>query len=130
MVVKNTLANTLSTLYNNELRGNRECTIYPASKFVARVLQVMQRNGYIGVFELIDDNRGGKFKVQLLGRINKCGIVSPRISVKHNEIEKFEVNYLPSRDIGIIIISTPQGIMTHKEAKEKGIGGVLVAYVY
>ncbi len=130
MVVKNTLANALSTLYNNELRGNRECIIYPASKFVARVLQVMQRNGYIGVFELIDDNRGGKFKVQLLGRINKCGIVSPRISVKHDEIEKFEVNYLPSRDVGIMIISTPQGVMTHREAKEKGIGGVLVAYVY
>ncbi len=130
MVVKNPLANTLSTIYNNELRGNRECIIYPTSKFVAQILRVMQRNGYIGVFELIDDNRGGKFKVQLLGRINKCGVITPRISVKHNEIEKFEPRYLPSRDVGIIIISTPQGVMTHKEAKEKGVGGVLVAYVY
>jgi len=130
MVVKNTLANALATLYNNEVRGRKECIIYPASKFVARILQVMQRAGYIGLFELIDDNRGGKFRVQLLGRINKCGIVSPRISVKADEIEMWEPRFLPSRDTGILIISTSQGIMTHKEAKERHIGGVLVAYVY
>ena len=130
MVVINPLANTLSTIYNNEVRGKRECITYPASKFVARVLQVMQRAGYIGLFELIDDNRGGKFRIQLLGRINKCGIITPRISVKADEIEKWESKFLPSRETGIIIISTSQGVMTHKEAKERGIGGVLIAYVY
>lgn len=130
MVVINPLANTLSTIYNNEVRGKKECITYPASKFVANVLRVMQREGYIGAFELIDDGRGGKFRIQLLGRINKCGVVVPRVSVKVKEIEKWESKFLPSRDIGILIISTPKGIMTHREAKMKGIGGVLIAYVY
>jgi small subunit ribosomal protein S8 len=37
---------------------------------------------------------------------------------------------LPSRDIGIIIVTTNQGVMTTKEAFEKRIGGVALAYVY
>jgi small subunit ribosomal protein S8 len=37
---------------------------------------------------------------------------------------------LPSRDIGLLILSTPQGVMSHKEALERKIGGVLLAYVY
>ncbi|RLE78295.1 MAG: 30S ribosomal protein S8 [Thermoprotei archaeon] len=130
MVVIDPLANTLSTVWNNEMRGKKECITYPASKFVAEVLRVMQRAGYIGEFEYIDDGRGGKFRIQLLGRINKCGVIKPRFPVKKNEFEEWEKRYLPARDIGILIVSTPKGVMTHREAKRLGIGGVLVAYVY
>ncbi len=130
MVVIDTLANALSTIMNNEVRGKRECVVYPASKFVARVLRVMQKHGYIGEFEYIDDGRAGKFRIQLLGRINKCGVIKPRFSVKKREFDEWEKKYLPARDIGILIVSTPQGVMSHREAKERGIGGVLVAYVY
>ncbi len=130
MVVIDPLANTLSTIYNNEMRGKKECITYPASKFIAEVLKVMQREGYIGAFEYIDDGRSGKFKIQLLGRINKCGVIKPRFPVKKNEYEEWEKKYLPARNIGILIVSTPKGVMSHKEAKKLGIGGVLVAYVY
>ena len=130
MVVIDTLANALSTIMNKEVRGKRECVVYPASKFVARVLRVMQKHGYIGEFEYIDDGRAGKFRIQLLGRINKCGVIKPRFSVKKREFDEWEKKYLPARDIGILIVSTPQGVMSHRGAKERGIGGVLVAYVY
>jgi len=130
MVVIDPLANALSTIWNNEMRGKKECITYPASKFIAEVLRVMQKAGYIGEFEYIDDGRAGKFRIQLLGRINKCGVIKPRFSVKKDEFEEWEKRYLPAREIGILIVSTPKGIMTHREAKEMGIGGVLVAYVY
>ncbi len=130
MVVIDVLANALSTIMNNEVRGKKECLIYPASKLVMNVLQTMRRVGYIGDIEYIDDGRGGKLKVKLLGRINKCGVIKPRFPVKKDEFEKWEERYLPARDIGILIVSTSQGVMTHIEAKEKGIGGVLLAYVY
>jgi small subunit ribosomal protein S8 len=90
----------------------------------------MQLNGYIGEFEFIDDGRTGKFRVQLLGRVNKCGAIKPHFSVKMNEFEMWEKRFLPSRDIGMLIVSTSKGVMPHREAKEKGIGGKLVAYVY
>ncbi|MEM3673027.1 MAG: 30S ribosomal protein S8 [Candidatus Bathyarchaeia archaeon] len=125
-----TLANGLTTIINNEMRNKRECVISPASKLLGRVLRIMQLNGYIGEFEFIDDGRSGKFKVQLLGRINKCGAIKPRFPVRVEEFEKWEKEFLPSRDIGILIVSTPKGVVSHKEAKEKCIGGRLLAFVY
>jgi small subunit ribosomal protein S8 len=124
------LSNGLTTIMNNELRNKRECVISPASKLLGKVLRVMQLNGYLGEFEFIDDGRSGKFKVQLLGRINKCGAVKPRFPVKADEIEDWEKKFLPSREVGLLIISTPKGLLSHKEAKEKGIGGRLLAFVY
>ncbi|MEM3815854.1 MAG: 30S ribosomal protein S8, partial [Candidatus Bathyarchaeia archaeon] len=116
-----TIANGLTTIYNNELRRKKECYIMPASKLLGNVLRVMQMHGYIGEFEFIDDGRAGKFRVQLLGRINKCGAIRPRYSFKAKDIEKWEKTYLPARDIGILVVSTPEGVMSHTEAKKRGI---------
>lgn len=125
-----TLSNGLTTIINNEIRNKRECIISPASKLLGKILRIMQLNGYIGEFEFIDDGRTGKFKVQLLGRINDCGAIRPRFSVTCDEIEKWEKKFLPSREVGILVISTSRGVLSHKEAKEKRIGGKLLAYVY
>jgi small subunit ribosomal protein S8 len=125
-----TLANGLTTIINNEMRRKRECLINQASKLLGRVLRVMQLNGYIGEFEFIDDGRSGKFKVQLLGRVNKCGAIKPRIPANSKEIENWEKQFLPSRDIGVLVVSTSQGVLSHREVKEKKIGGRLLAFVY
>ena len=130
MVMLDTLANALATIRNNEVRGKRECVIYPTSKLIIEVLKVMQRAGYLGEVEYIDDGRGGKLRVQLLGRINNCGVIKPRFPVKHDEFEKWEERYLPARGIGLLIVSTSRGVMSHREAVEAGVGGVLLAYVY
>lgn len=125
-----TIANGLTTIMNNELRRKKTCLITPASKLLGNVLRVIQMNGYIGEFEFIDDGRSGKFRVQLLGRVNKCGAVKPRYAVKVKDIERWEKVYLPSRDIGILAISTPQGVTSHREAKARNVGGSLLAFVY
>jgi len=125
-----TLANGLTTIINNEMRNKRECIISPASKLLGRILRIIQLNGYIGEFEFIDDGRSGKFKVQLLGRINKCGAIRPHFSVKADEFEECEKKFLPSRDVGILVISTSRGVLSHKEAKERRTGGKLLAFVY
>jgi len=125
-----TLANGLTTVVNNEMRNKRECIISPASKLLGRVLRIMQLNGYIGEFEFIDDGRSGKFKVQLLGRINKCGAVRPRFSVKTANFEEWEKRFLPSREVGLLVVSTPTGVLSHKDAIEKHIGGKLLAFIF
>ncbi|MGQ9624541.1 MAG: 30S ribosomal protein S8 [Candidatus Bathycorpusculaceae bacterium] len=125
-----TLANGLTTIINNEMRNKRECVISPSSKLLGRVLRIMQLNGYIGEFEFIDDGRSGKFKVQLLGRINKCGAIKPNFPVRVEEFEEWEKKFLPSRDVGILVVSTPKGVLSHREAKEKHVGGRLLAFVY
>ena len=125
-----TLANGLITIMNNEMRNKRECMISRASKLLGRVLRIMQLNGFIGEFEFVDDGRSGKFKVQLLGRINRCGVIKPRYSVKRTNLESWQKRYLPSREVGVLVVSTPMGIVSHKEAGEQRTGGKLLAYVY
>jgi small subunit ribosomal protein S8 len=133
MTLMDPLANALSAIVNAERRAHETVVVWPASKLIAMTLRVMQRYGYIGEFEYIDDGRQGKIKIQLLGRVNKAGVVKPRISVRYLDLLKmphYLRRYLPSRDIGILIISTSQGVMSHHEAIEKRIGGVVIAYVY
>jgi len=125
-----TLSNGLIAIMNNELRNKRDCVISPSSKLLGRVLRVLQLNGYIGEFEFIDDGRAGKFKIQLLGRVNKCGAIKPRYSVGADGFEDWEKTFLPARDVGILVVSTPSGVLSHKEAKQKNVGGRLLAYVY
>ena len=124
------LADCLSTILNNEMRNKRECIVTPASKLIGWILRSMQQNGYIGEFEFIDDGRTGKFRIQLLGRINNCGVIKPRHAVKRKNIEFFEKRFLPSRDIGLLIMSTPHGVISHKDARKKLAGGRLLAYIY
>ena len=64
MTLLDPLANALSTIVENEKRRKRECLVCPASKLMGHVLRVMQKNGYIGEFEYIDDGRAGKFNIQ------------------------------------------------------------------
>jgi len=130
LTMMDTLSNGLTAIMNNELRNKRDCVISPASKLLGRVLRVLQLSGYIGEFEFIDDGRSGKFKVQLLGRVNKCGAIKPRYSVSADGFENWEKTFLPARDVGILVVSTPLGVLAHREAREKNVGGRLLAYVY
>ncbi len=123
------LSDVLSAIKNGEKTGKRE-TITPFSKLVKDVLLILQKHNYIGEFEYIDDKRGGKFRIQLLGKINDCNSIRPRFYVKKDEYEKWEKRFLPAAGLGFLIVSTSQGIMTHDVAKKKGIGGTLLAYVY
>ena len=45
--------------------------------------------GYINEFEIVDDKRSGKIVVELNGRLNKCGVISPRYDLKLKDFEKF-----------------------------------------
>ena len=130
MSLMDPLANALNHISNCERVGKKVAYIKPASKLIGRVLKVMQDYGYIGEFEFIEDGRAGIFKVELIGKINKCGAIKPRFPVKKLGYEKFEKRYLPARDFGILIVSTTQGVMSHEEAKKRGLGGRLLAYVY
>ncbi len=124
------LADALSTIKNAEIIGKPECTVRPASKLIGSVLKVMKDKGYIGEFEFVDDGKSGLFKIQLKGKINRCGVIRPRHAVKNTEFEKWEKRFLPARGFGAIILTTPDGVMTHNEARENGLGGQLLAYVY
>jgi small subunit ribosomal protein S8 len=127
---QDSLNDAMSVIKNAEKVGKGECTIRPSSKLIGRVLKVMQESGYIKQFELVQDGRSGMFKVALAGHINDCGVIRPRHSVKMGDLEKFEARYLLAQDFGVLILTTTKGVVTHSQAKQGGVGGKLLAFVY
>ena len=125
-----TLANTMSNIKNSELVGRKECIIKPVSNISQSVLKVLKEKGYIGEYKVIDPLRGGTIQVTLKGRINNCGVIKPRFPVKVGELQEWEQRYLPAKGFGMLILSTPKGVMGHEEAREEKTGGVLLAYAY
>jgi len=130
MVRISVLNDCLNGIVNAERRGKRQVLVRPSSKVVVRFLRVMQKHGYIGEFELIDDHRSGKIVIQLNGRLNKCGVISPRFNLKATDIESWVNKLLPARGFGIIILTTSSGIMDHEEARHKNVGGKILGFCY
>ena len=130
MTLNDPLANMMSALNNAEMRGITEIKVRPCSKILLNVLKIMQDNHYIGEFKEVETQSGRYVSVVLINRINKCGVIKPRFSVRADEFEKFEKRYLLAKGFGIIIVSTNKGITTHIDAKQKSLGGKLLAYCY
>ncbi|CAO2195191.1 unnamed protein product [Urochloa humidicola] len=118
MVRVSVLNDALKSMYNAEKRGKRQVMIRPSSK------------ANIGEFEYVDDHRAGKIVVELNGRLNKCGVISPRFDVGVKEIEGWTARLLPSRQFGYIVLTTSAGIMDHEEARRKSVGGKVLGFFY
>ena len=124
------LSDAFVRIYNAEQAGHYEVSLSPASKLLDNMLKIMQISGYVGEFERLSNGRGDAFRVELVGAINRCGVIKPRHSVKRSDFDKWESRYLPARDFGLLIMTTNDGVMHHYDAKDKKIGGRLLAYVY
>ena len=124
------LSNALSGVNNAESVGHLAHTVQPASNLIGNVLEVFYDRGYVDGFEFVDDGKAGQFEVELKGAINECGAVKPRYSATADEYEKWEKRYLPARDYGALVVTTSHGVMSHYEARDAGIGGQIIAYVY
>ncbi len=130
MSLNDPLSNVLSQVNNYENIGKKEVLLKNNSKLIREVLRVLKDNKFVGDYKEIKDDKSNKINLNLIGNINKCGVIKPRYKVKKDGYEKFEKRYLPAKDFGVLVVSTSKGIMTHKEGKEKGIGGKLIAFVY
>jgi small subunit ribosomal protein S8 len=130
MSLNDPLADALSCIKNADGMGKTESILKPASKLLGNVLRVMKEAGYIGEFEFVDDGKAGVFYVKLQGRINNCNAIKPRFYVRVRDYEKWEERFLPARNFGMLVLTTPDGVMSHYEAIGRGIGGQLLAFVY
>ncbi len=123
------LANALNAIKVSEAKG-KHVILVPASKLIKETLGILKREGYIGEFEFLDDGKSGSIRIPLLGKVNGCGAVTPRHSVRKDEWEKWEQRYLPARNVGIVVVSTSKGLMTNVDARTAGLGGKLIAFVF
>jgi small subunit ribosomal protein S8 len=124
------ITDALTKIRNAEATSKRDCTIKPASKFLGEILRVAKENDYIEEYKMQEEKGIISFQVTLNGKINTCKGIKPRYAIKKNNFEKYEKRYLPARDVGMLIVTTPKGIMTHTQAKSQGLGGRLIAFIY
>uniref|UniRef100_A0A4X1T278 Small ribosomal subunit protein uS8 n=2 Tax=Sus scrofa TaxID=9823 RepID=A0A4X1T278_PIG len=118
MVHMNVLTDALESINNSEKRGKRQVLTRLCFKVIVRFLTVMMKHGTpIGKFEIMDDPRARKIVVNLTGRLNKCGVISPRFDGQLKDLEKWQNKLLPSCQFGFIVLTTSAGIMHHEEAR-------------
>ena len=130
MAQQDPIVDALTKIRNAEVASKTACVLSPASNFLGEVLKIAKENGYIQDFKKNDKSGIISYEVKLSGKINECKAIKPRFAVKKTEFEKYEKRYLPARDVGLIVVSTPKGLMTHTEAKSKKLGGRLIAFMY
>ena len=117
-------------LIKNADHVGKETAIIPASRLIGEVLKLLTEKGYLNNYEYRENGKGGEFDISLNGKINGCGAIKPRFSVKLRDMERHEARYLPAKDFGLLILTTPYGVMNNDQAKEALTGGKLLAYVY
>jgi small subunit ribosomal protein S8 len=126
----NPIADAMSALKNAADTGKEQVVLEPASKLLGALLSILKDSAYIAGFEFVDDGRGGHFIVRLNGRINQCGAITPRFNLSVDEMEGWETRYLPAKNFGLLLMTTSKGVMSHHQARELGIGGQLLAFVF
>ncbi|MEK6825210.1 MAG: 30S ribosomal protein S8 [Nanoarchaeota archaeon] len=119
------VADALNQIMNAKRARKSVVTLKAHSKLLLSILAIAKLKGYIKNYKA----DGVKLAIEL-GRINGCNAIKPRYFIAVEDIEKYTKRYLPAKDIGILILTTNQGLMTHQTALEKNIGGGLLAYIY
>ena len=125
------IADTFTMIRNGHM-ARKESVDVPASNTTKEILEILKRENYIDNLKTIEDKKQGILKVYLkyvsgkaairnIKRVSKPGL---RVYVKKDKIPAV------LRGRGLAVISTSKGIMTDKEAKEQGLGGEIIGYVW
>ena len=130
MSLNDPLANILSHILIEDKKGKKKVLLGHNSKTIRSVLDLFKSNNYVGEYKVLENGKSGVIELNLLGNINKTGVIKPRHSVKISGYQKFEKRYLLALGFGFLVVSTNQGIMTQEDAVKKKLGGKLIAYVY
>jgi len=120
------------TMIRNAIMAKKDSVDIPASNTIRSISEILKKEGYIENFKLIEDKKQGQVRIYLkyiagrpairnIKRISRPGL---RVYVKHQKV--------PSviRGRGIAIVSTSKGVMIDKQARETGVGGEIIGYIW
>ena len=120
------------TIIRNAVMIKKDTVDLPASGNIKSIMAILKKNEYIDNFKLIEDKKQGVVRVYLkyvagksairnIKRISKPGL---RVYVKGKKVPTV------LRGRGLAIVSTSKGVVTDKEARELGVGGEVIGYVW
>ena len=131
MVMTDPIADMLTRIRNASVRKHETVSV-PSSKLKLEVLRVLKEEGYISDYEKIEDNKQGMISITLkyvdkqpvikgLKKISKPGL---KVYAKRNELPKV------LNGLGVAIVSTSGGVMSDRAARQKNLGGEVLAFVW
>ncbi|NLW88136.1 MAG: 30S ribosomal protein S8 [Clostridiaceae bacterium] len=131
MQITDAIADMLTRIRNAGTAGHATVTI-PSSNIKKAIAQILLDEGYITRFECADDSKQGTIKVTLKYVARKSVIKGIKRISKPGLRVYVDKENLPSvlGGLGVAIVSTSKGIMTDKSARNLGVGGEIIAYVW
>ena len=132
MSMTDAIADMLTRLRNANQAFHHKVDI-PASRMKEEIAALLKSEGYISDYTFIEDRRQGILRIYLkytpsrervLAGLKRVSTPGRRVYVKRDAIPRV------MRGLGMAIISTSHGIMTDREARQTGVGGEVIAYVW
>lgn len=132
MSMTDPIADMLTRIRNANIVYREQVDI-PGSKIKRAIADILKREGFIRDYQWIDDGRQGKIRIFM-----KYGPNRERVIVGLRRVSKPGLRVYSGKDrlprvlqgLGIAIVSTPQGVLTDKEARKAGVGGEILCYVW
>ena len=121
------VSDAMNMIRNAQRARKKNIEIKRISNLLIEILKIMRQKDAIKKYKIDSKNKSVEVTI---GDLFECKAIKPRYTVKKDQIEKYMRRYLPARNMGTIIVSTNNGLMTHDEAMEKNIGGNLIAFFY
>ncbi len=121
------------TRLRNAARVRRKTVSIPASKLKAGIARVLQHEGYINGFDVVEDGKQGILRVDLkYGPLGEDVIHKIQRSSKPGKRVYSGVSDLPRvlDGLGVVVVSTSRGVLSDRQCREQNVGGELLCTVY
>ena len=118
------ISDALNQIMNAKKARKTKVVVQRYSKVLLNILDLAKESGYL------DYKIEGREVHIEIKNLNEIKSIKPRYTVPVKNINKYVRRFLPSRNFGIVIVSTNKGIMNHTDAEEKNLGGCLIAYIF
>jgi small subunit ribosomal protein S8 len=120
------------TMLRNAALAKKQTVDVPSSRTVVSILEILKNEGYIENYKTIEDNKQGIARIYLkyiarkpaIRAIQRVSKPSARTFARHKEVPTV------LRGRGLAILSTSKGLITDRQARESGVGGEIVAYIW
>ena len=132
MQITDTIADMLTRIRNANSAKHASVDI-PESNLKKQIAQILQDEGYIKSFKVIDDKKQGIIRVNLKYTDNKAQVITGLRRVSKPGLRIYSnCKDMPKvmKGLGIAIVSTSKGIMTDKKARELNVGGEVLAFIW
>ncbi|KGF09281.1 MAG: 30S ribosomal protein S8 [Clostridiales bacterium] len=132
MTMTDPIADMLTRIRNANTVGHETVDI-PASKIKKSIAEILLEEGYIKGFEEIDDNKQGIIKIDMKYGANKERVISGIKKISKPGLKVYaKADQVPRvlGGLGVAIISSSKGVVSDKKARELGVGGEVICYIW